>query len=85
MWQGVLMLRTFVAKLSSEDLARFRILNIRERAVVINPRAYDAQQTEDILQDAATVTEGLLTKYGVDDTLQWRISDISGTIWYEND
>lgn len=54
-------------QLSECDLLRYRRAWAKQEAVEINPRAYTASETEQIIEEYARVHGAIIRDYGLDD------------------
>ena len=69
-----------MGRLTSEDLARLRPVEIRHQAVHLNPRAYSALEMEMAEMVYYQLLAEFVETYGIDDSRKWSISLFTGTI-----
>jgi hypothetical protein len=74
---------TLIAKLSDEDLRRWRMVSARRNALESNPRAYSATESEQIWMAYYTLAGEFIERHGVEDHRDWKISAAAGEIFYE--
>jgi len=76
-------MQTLIARLSDEDLRRWRMVGARKAALEANPEAYSATESEQIYMSYFTLSGEFVERYGVQDYRDWRISSAAGEIFYE--
>jgi hypothetical protein len=75
---------TITDRLSEEDLQCYRRIEARFMALKLNPRAYSAEESEEICYEWYVINGDLFARYEVDPEEDWRISPTDGTIYYED-
>lgn len=70
------------AKLSEEDLARFRALDVKKESYRIKPDGYSAQEIEQNEMALSRFWGEIAKRYEIDDAKRWTISAITGVIIY---
>lgn len=75
------MARQQLAQLDREDFTRFQIANAKRAAIAVNPAAYSATETEQVLLAFARLMSDLIARYNLDDALDWEVSEYTGLIW----
>lgn len=76
------MTATIAAKLSEEDLARYRALHVRQEGYNIRPDAYSVQEIEQNELAMIRLKGEMVGRYDLDDLRLWNISAYSGLIIY---
>lgn len=76
------MTATVAAKLSEEDLARYRALHVRQEGYNVRPDAYSVQEIEQNEMAMLRLKGEIVDRYSLDDTRLWALSAYSGVIIY---
>lgn len=82
-WEVVAITST-IGQLSSEDLARFRLLSARQRAVDRRADAFSRSEIEDHYIEYWRFMGEIAACYEVDDSREWQISAWTGVITYQD-
>ena len=79
------MLRTRIGKVPASELDRLRAGFTRRQALELNPRAYSATESEQILMALARIDVEIIAMFDIDELRTWRFSILTGDVWYEDD
>lgn len=73
---------TVVARLSPEDLARFRAIDVRREAYRVKPEGFSVTEIEQNEMAFQRFMGEVAERYELDDVKAWRVSQYSGVIVY---
>lgn len=73
---------TVTDHLSEEDRAKYLEIEARRWAVEINPRAFDAEETDQRLRDWLSFCAYVARRYAIDEYENWKVSATDGSIYY---
>ena len=77
-------LKMMIGKLTPDELNEIRAITARENAYTVHPDGFSATEIEQHEMRKFRLTGGFLEKYQVDPMRDWRISNFTGDIWYED-
>ncbi len=75
---------TPVTRIEGEDMQRLLMVSVPMDAMKANPDAFSAEETKQIHMAYYRAMGELMEKHGVDGKRDWRFSQFTGDIWYED-
>ena len=70
-------------RLGAEDASRLLLIESRHEALELNPHAFSATESVEVMRDYYRFIAEMVERYEIDESRSWSISRYTGTITYE--